>query len=44
MCERWKEAGSRFPKYPRLPVHECAGYVKRTDDPGEKKNDVEGNK
>jgi len=28
MCERSKVDG-RFPKYPRLPVLECAGYERR---------------
>ena len=27
MCERHK-SDERFPKYPRLPVRECAGYEK----------------
>ena len=26
MCERSK-TDARYPKYPRLPVKECAGYV-----------------
>jgi hypothetical protein len=29
MCERSKTDPS-FPKYPRLPVKECRGYVKAT--------------
>jgi hypothetical protein len=29
MCERSKTDPS-YPKYPRLPVRECAGYVKAT--------------
>jgi len=29
MCERSKTDPS-YPKYPRLPVKECAGYVRET--------------
>jgi hypothetical protein len=29
MCERSKIEPERFPKYPRLPVEECAGYERR---------------
>jgi hypothetical protein len=29
MCERSKTDAS-YPKYPRLPVKECAGYVRAT--------------
>jgi len=30
MCQLAKD-DARFPKYPRLPVLECAGYVRRQD-------------
>jgi hypothetical protein len=29
LCERSKEEPDRFPRYPRLPVLECAGYEER---------------
>ena len=29
MCERSK-TDDRYPKYPRLPVERCAGYVRAT--------------
>jgi hypothetical protein len=28
MCERSK-TDERFPKYPRLPVRECSGYLRK---------------
>jgi hypothetical protein len=30
MCERSK-TDPRYPKYPRLPVKECAGWERRAD-------------
>jgi hypothetical protein len=32
MCLR-SRTDARFPKYPRLPVEECPGYVRRADAP-----------
>ena len=28
LCERSKTEPNRYPRYPRLPVTECAGYEK----------------
>jgi hypothetical protein len=33
LCELAK-VDARFPKYPRLPVRECAGYAERTRERG----------
>ena len=32
LCQRSKTEPDRFPRYPRLPVTECAGYEPRTPD------------
>jgi hypothetical protein len=29
LCERSKTEPDRFPRYPRLPVEQCAGYEER---------------
>jgi hypothetical protein len=29
MCQRSKTEPERYPKYPRLPVRECAGYERK---------------
>jgi hypothetical protein len=30
LCQRSRTEPERFPRYPRLPVTECPGFVKRT--------------
>jgi hypothetical protein len=31
LCERSRSEPDRYPRYPRLPVGECAGYEQRRD-------------
>ena len=30
LCERSKTEPDRYPRYPRLPVKQCAGYERKT--------------
>jgi hypothetical protein len=38
MCERSK-TDERYPKYPRLPVVECAGWERSADSPPERESE-----
>jgi len=29
LCQRSRDEPERFPRYPRIPVHECPGYERR---------------
>lgn len=37
LCEKSK-IDSSFPKYPRLPVHECKGFLSKSDNGDTNKN------